>query len=733
MHPASSQTDALAVVREVTAAVAAAEDVELTLEHAARLTAQAVGVWECDVYEYVPQERKLVATATWAVAPTPYDEDWLGDTIDVDELVEYRLALESQSPVALHCDDPGISAGIRDVMDQWGEKSWLLVPLVYGGQAIGVLELVEERERHEFSEEETEIAMTIAVPTAIAIHNARLHRRTTEQNRYLNSLVETSRAIGATVDLDEILTRVAREACETLGTSQAAIYVHDTERDALIFRILYDRERSQTPEGPLGVVCPLDDRPTDRLILASDHIVVEHASDPTIPPDRRNSIETWNERTVLSVPLRFRDELLGILRLYESAREREFTPLELQFAQGLGELAGAALQNAQGFRREQARGLELETLLEASKAMASSMELDAVLGQLAQRAGVALGSPRCLIYEYDAQRDAIVLRSAFGADGSGHGDGDHIGSMYPLGDFPSDRETLRLGRIAEEHVSDPDTHADVRASMERNGEKACLTVPLVFRGRSLGIMELIETERERHFTESEVRLARALAEQAAIALNNARLYQRSKEYAARLESSYLETVTALAAAMEAKDHYTAEHADMLATMAVSVGRKIGLDESELRDLQYASVLHDIGKIGVPGHILNKPDKLTDEEFALMAEHTIIGERIISTIDYLAPIGKAIRAAHERWDGRGYPDGLAGDDIPRPARILFVCDAFHAMTSDRPYRRAMPEGEALQELRRNAGAQFDPDVVDAFLDVWPHFRESEVKPRTPSLN
>ncbi len=172
---------------------------------------------------------------------------------------------------------------------------------------------------------------------------------------------------------------------------------------------------------------------------------------------------------------------------------------------------------------------------------------------------------------------------------------------------------------------------------------------------------------------------------------------------------------------------------MLATMAVSVGRKIGLDESELRDLQYASVLHDIGKIGVPGHILNKPDKLTDEEFALMAEHTIIGERIISTIDYLAPIGKAIRAAHERWDGRGYPDGLAGDEIPRPARILFVCDAFHAMTSDRPYRRAMPEGEALQELRRNAGAQFDPDVVDAFLDVWPHFRESEVEPRTPSLN
>jgi len=213
---------------------------------------------------------------------------------------------------------------------------------------------------------------------------------------------------------------------------------------------------------------------------------------------------------------------------------------------------------------------------------------------------------------------------------------------------------------------------------------------------------------------------------AAVALENAQNY-------GKLENMYLETVRALAAAIEAKDHYTAEHGDMLASMAIAVGRRLGLDDRALRDVQYAAVLHDIGKIGIPGAILNKPDKLTDEEFAVMAEHTIIGERIISAIDYLAPIGKAIRAAHERWDGRGYPDGLAGEAIPRPSRILFVCDAFHAMTSDRPYRRAMRHEDALEELRRNAGAQFDPEVVEAFLEVWPHFESAEVAPRTPNLN
>ena len=183
---------------------------------------------------------------------------------------------------------------------------------------------------------------------------------------------------------------------------------------------------------------------------------------------------------------------------------------------------------------------------------------------------------------------------------------------------------------------------------------------------------------------------------------------------ARLDATYLETVTALAAAMEAKDHYTAEHAESLAEMALSVGRGMSLGENELRELRYAAVLHDIGKIGIPGHILNKPGRLSADEFAVMAEHTLIGERIISPIEYLRPVARIVRAAHERWDGHGYPDQLAGAEIPLASRILLVCDAYHAMSSDRPYRRALPLAEAVEELRSNAGAQFDPAVVAVFI-------------------
>jgi HD-GYP domain-containing protein (c-di-GMP phosphodiesterase class II) len=195
-------------------------------------------------------------------------------------------------------------------------------------------------------------------------------------------------------------------------------------------------------------------------------------------------------------------------------------------------------------------------------------------------------------------------------------------------------------------------------------------------------------------------------------------WQPASTYVAgRRSATYgLETVTALAAAMEAKDHYTAEHAQSLAEMVLAVGRGMGLSESALRELRYAAVLHDIGKIGIPGRILNKPDKLSPDEFAVMAEHTIIGERIISRIEYLRPVARIVRAAHERWDGQGYPDKLAAGEIPLAARILLVCDAYDAMTSERPYRRAMPAAAALAEPRSNAGTQFDPAVVAVFLDV-----------------
>jgi HD-GYP domain-containing protein (c-di-GMP phosphodiesterase class II) len=143
---------------------------------------------------------------------------------------------------------------------------------------------------------------------------------------------------------------------------------------------------------------------------------------------------------------------------------------------------------------------------------------------------------------------------------------------------------------------------------------------------------------------------------------------------------------------------------------------MGLESDELFQVARAAELHDVGKFAVPDAILQKPGPLDDVEWSFMRQHTIVGDRILSAAPALEPVAKLVRASHERYDGNGYPDRLAGDDIPLGARIVAVCDAFHAMTSDRPYRRAIPMQNALLELRRCSGLQFDPDVVTAFCAV-----------------
>lgn len=276
--------------------------------------------------------------------------------------------------------------------------------------------------------------------------------------------------------------------------------------------------------------------------------------------------------------------------------------------------------------------------------------------------------------------------------------------------------------LEDDQAADLATAAASQCAPVARGDAASVgasvvAVPILHCQETIGVV-VIGSGSDRLYRREDISMLAAIASQMAIALK-----QHGEAYE-KLDRSYLETVKGLAGAMEAKDQYTAEHGEKLAEMALAVGRRLGLGGAELRQLEYAAVLHDIGKIGVPGHILNKPGKLSEEEFAVMARHTIIGEGIISRIDYLRPVAQIVRSAHERWDGGGYPDGLAGEVIPLASRIVFVCDAFHAMTSDRPYRSGLPLETALEELRSNAGRQFDPRIVEAFLGVAPSFAPDE---------
>lgn len=183
-----------------------------------------------------------------------------------------------------------------------------------------------------------------------------------------------------------------------------------------------------------------------------------------------------------------------------------------------------------------------------------------------------------------------------------------------------------------------------------------------------------------------------------------------------LESLSMGTIRALADALDAKCDYTAGHSLRVSRIAVVIGKKLGLNDDHLRDIELGGILHDIGKIGVPESILWKPDKLTDEEREIMARHPVKSAQIIGELKGLKRAREYVKHHHEYFDGSGYPDGLAGDDIPIGARLIMVSDAYDAMTTDRPYRESIGHEKAIVELKRMSGKQFDPQVVGALLEL-----------------
>jgi HD-GYP domain-containing protein (c-di-GMP phosphodiesterase class II) len=204
---------------------------------------------------------------------------------------------------------------------------------------------------------------------------------------------------------------------------------------------------------------------------------------------------------------------------------------------------------------------------------------------------------------------------------------------------------------------------------------------------------------------------------------------RSERWSATLElhRAYRGTVMLLVDVVEHDDDYTAEHSRSVVELARGVAQEMEMDKYELPELEFAALLHDVGKIAIPKQILHKPAALTESEFEVMKTHTIEGQFMLDRIGgLLGRVGEIVRSCHERWDGKGYPDGLKGEEIPLAARIVFVCDAYNAMTTNRPYRAALPQEQAIGELVENAGTQFDPEVVGALVKV---LAEAPAEPST----
>jgi hypothetical protein len=333
--------------------------------------------------------------------------------------------------------------------------------------------------------------------------------------------------------------------------------------------------------------------------------------------------------------------------------------------------------------------------------------MDDVLARIAELTASALGSSRCSVWIADPSSGELCAERLYGYS-------------------DAEAERMRGAPYVREHLADwlEVTEPFLLRSAALPGEDGptgttLAIAPLRVEGGRAGCIA-VPVDDEGDFDTRKMRLLSGLAHQARLAIESAWNFEH-------LEETFVSTVEALANALEANDQYTSSHARWICDMSLHVGVELGLGARALKRLELGALFHDIGKIGVPSEILRKPGPLTAEERVIMEQHPVLGERILAPIERLGDVRPVVRACHERWDGHGYPDGLAGEGIPVEARIIFVCDAFHAMTTDRPYRRALSDEEACRRLRAAAGTQFDPAAVEAFV------RLHEAAPHVPSAD
>ncbi|MEM9556923.1 MAG: HD domain-containing phosphohydrolase [Acidobacteriota bacterium] len=342
---------------------------------------------------------------------------------------------------------------------------------------------------------------------------------------------------------------------------------------------------------------------------------------------------------------------------------------------------------------------DYETLLEIGVELAASLDLGEVLELALDRAERLCRAETSSIWQLDEATNELFFRVVRGRAAPA------IRNLrVPLGAGIVGSVARRgRGEIVNDVANDPRWHGDSSAGFTT---RALLAVPLKAGGRVVGVLQLLNPRGSNAFTEADLERMRLFAAPLGQAIDNARLYSA-------LKGQYLDTVTVLAEAVEKRDPYTGGHVRRVVVYSVLLGQELGLSQPELERLRIAATLHDVGKIAVPDEVLRKPAPLDEGEQELMRRHPVDGAEILQRIPELRDILPGIRSHHERLDGAGYPDGLRDREIPTAARIIAVADTYDAMTTTRPYRRALSDADAVAEIERGAGSQFCPEVVAAF--------------------
>jgi GAF domain-containing protein len=585
-------------------------------------------------------------------------------------------------------------------------QSWLAVPLEVKGSRIGLLSL-DSYQANQYTEQDAHLALDFANQAAIALENNRLFEELQRQTREMEAVYES--ALTLTQELHpDVLFEYLYEKVETLFTPDAFILA-TYEPTAETIQVSYATEEGVRQTQVEGLQIPLHEknsllswiiRKKTPLLIGN----VETDSLPVQPQQKGKNIRSW-----LGVPLLVSDRLIGGL-VIQSYEAQAYTHDHRRLLQLLGNQVAIALENSRLFEDAQRRLFQLSSLREIDQAISGSIDLemtmDVLVGQLIQTLDVDAAC--VLAFNPIGQTLEYISGRGFRTESLKN-------TSLKLGEGLAGKAALERSMVHIPDLISQPTSLQKSSQFDKEEFITYFAHPLISKGEIVGVLEVFHRKRLDPNPEWNNFLV-ALARMAAIAIDRLNLFNDLARSNIELKQAYVATIEGWARAIELRDGDTGEHNRRVVELVLELASKMGITGEELTYIHWGALLHDIGKIAIPDGILLNPGKLSAEEWLVMKKHPVFAYEMLSAITYLIPALDIPYCHHERWNGSGYPRGLTEEDIPLAARIFAVVDVWDALQSDRPYRDAWSEKDAIAYLKEQSGIQFDSQIVEVFFEM-----------------
>jgi PAS domain S-box-containing protein/putative nucleotidyltransferase with HDIG domain len=521
----------------------------------------------------------------------------------------------------------------------------------------------------------------------------------------LEAINRVSSTLRAAQTLEEMLALLMETTLEAVGASQGSIWLYDPVKAVLNPEVVrgYDYRPEETGQPPVD-----SGRGIAEFVFAAGKPLIAGRlrQSADLPQEVRDTTPDSLGGAVL--PIFAEKDVIGILIIHVPP-PRELTSDEVRLLATLSEIAGIAIRRISLSQQTARRLRRLAALSEISRAITSSISLQLNLSMLLNQVVTQLA--------IDAA-DVLLMNPVLGTLNFAAGNGFRTRTVertrQKVGEGFAGRAAMERRII---HLDDLPGREDIPLLTKLAGEDfiSYFAVPLIAKGQVQGVLEIFHRTPREHDAEW-LEFLHTLAEQAAIAIENANMFENLQRTNLDLVLAYDATIEGWSRALDLRDRETEGHTQRVADLTIQLARLFGLTESELNSIRWGALLHDIGKMGVPDEILLKPGALTDAEWVIMKKHPELAYEMLSPIQYLRLALDIPHYHHEKWDGTGYPEGLKGEQIPVAARIFAVVDVWDALRSNRPYRSAWPAPKVREHIRSLAGSHFDPKVVERFLQL-----------------